>query len=155
MAQTLNINQEQILPIPGEIDIQLSESGIFTAIVDAAQATALKPGMPVKLQSTNTGPMPKVLAAGQDDAQIGVVAYIVKDATFVAGDKIEISFFGGNVMWVQATAVAITPGTQVESDATGLLVQAYSSHKVRGIALDYFPASGMGRMIQLGVLQSA
>ncbi len=151
MGQTININQEQILPIPGEIDIQTMENGYFTAIVDAAQATALKPGMAVKLQSTNTGPYPKVLAAGQDDAQIGMVAYIVKDI----GDKVEVVFFGGAVIWMQATAVAITPGTQVEMDSTNLLVQAYSSHKVRGIALDYFAASGMGRIIQLGILQSA
>lgn len=155
MAQSLNINQQDILPIPGEIDIQTMQNGYFTAIVDAAQATALKPGMVVKLQSTNTGPFPKVLAAAVSDAGIGIVAFITKDTSFVAGDKVEIVYFGGNVIWMQSTAVAITPGAQLESDATNLLVQAYTSNKVRGIALDYFPASGMGRMIQLGVLQSA
>lgn len=155
MSQTLNINQEQIVPIPGELDIQSMQNGYITCIVDAAQATALKPGMAVKLQSTNTGPYPKVLAAGVDDVAHGLVAYIVKDTTFVAGDKVEIVFFGGNIIWMQATAVAITPGTQLQSDATNLLVEAYTSHKVRGYALDYFAASGMGRMIQLGILQSA
>lgn len=155
MGQTLNINQQDILPIPGEIDIQTMANGYFNAIVDAAQATPLKPGMPVKLQTTNTGPMPKVLAAGQDDVACGIVAYIVKDTTFNAGDKVEIVFFGGVVIWVQATAVAINPQAQLESDATGLLVQAYSSHKVRGYALDYMAANAMGRMVQLGILQSA
>lgn len=155
MGQTLNINQQDILPIPGELDIQTMQNGYFTAIVDSSQATALKPGQPVKLLSSNTGPMPKVVAAGQNDVAHGLVAYVVKDAQFVAGDKVEIVFFGGNVIWLQATAVAILPGTQLENDATTLLVQAYSSNKVRGYALDYFPASGMGRMIQLGILQSA
>lgn len=155
MAQNLNINQQDILPIPGEIDIQTMQNGYFTAIVDSSQATALKPGQAVKLVTTNTGPMPKVVAAAQSDVAIGIVAYIVKDGTFVAGDKIEITFFGGAVIWMQSTAVAINPQTQLENDATGLLVQAYSSNKVRGVALDYFPASGMGRMIQLGILQSA
>lgn len=154
MGQTLNINQQDILPIPGELDIQTMQNGVFTAIVDAAQATALKPGQFVKLQSTNTGPMPKVVAAAQSDAAIGMVAYIVKDTTFVAGDKVEIVFFGGNVIWLQATAVAITPGTQVESDSTGLLIQAITSNPARGIALDYFAASGMGRIIQLGTLNT-
>lgn len=155
MAQTLNINQQDILPIPGELDIQTMQNGYFNAIVDAAQATALKPGQAVKFQTTNQGPMPKVLAAGQDDVACGIVAYIVKDTTFNAGDRVEIVFFGGNVIWMQSTAVAINAGVQLENDATGLLVQAYSSHKVRGYALDYFPASSMGRMIQLGILQSA
>lgn len=152
MSQTLNINQQNILPIPGEIDIQLSKSGIFSAIVSTGP---LKAGQFVKLDSTNTGPYPKVVAAGQSDQADGMVSYIVKDATFATGDKVEISFFGGNVVWQQATAVAITPGTQVESDSTGLLVQAQSANKVRGIALDYFAASGMGRIIQTQPLVSA
>lgn len=155
MSQTLNINQQEILPVPGEIDIITTQSGIITVIVDSSQATALKAGQPVKFVTSNTGPYPKVVAAGQDDVAAGIVAYNVKQASYSAGDKMDIVFFGGNVVWMQATAVAITPGTQLESDATGLLVQAYSSHKVRGYALDYFAASGMGRMIQLGVLQSA
>jgi hypothetical protein len=155
MGLTLNANQQDMLPIPGEIDIQTMQNGYVTCIVDAAQATTLKPGMAVKLQSTNTGLFPKVLAAGVGDVAFGIVAYIVKDTTFNAGDKVEIVFFGGNVIWMQATAVAIVPGAQLESDATNLLVQAYTSNKVRGYALDYFPASGMGRMIQLGILQSA
>lgn len=155
MAQSLNINQQDILPIPGELDIMSMQNGYITCLVDATQATALKPGMAVKLYASNTGPMPKVVAAGQNDAAHGLVAYIAKDTTFVAGDKIEIVFFGGNIIWMQATAVAITPGTQVESDSTNLLVQAYSSNKVRGYALDYFAASAMGRIIQLGILQSA
>lgn len=155
MAQSLNINQQDILPIPGELDIMSMQNGYITCIVDASQATALKAGQPVKLYTSNTGPMPKVVAAGQNDVAHGLVAYIVKDTTFSAGDKVEVVFFGGNIIWMQATAVAISPGAQLENDATTLLVQAYSSNKVRGYALDYFPASGMGRMIQLGILQSA
>lgn len=155
MGQNLNINQQDILPVPGEIDIQTMQNGYFTALVDTSQATALKAGQFVKFLSSNTGPYPKVVAAGQTDVACGMIAYITKDSSFNAGDKVEISFFGGLVIWQQATAVAITPGTQVESDATGLLVQAYTSNKVRGYALDYFPASGMGRIIQLGILQSA
>lgn len=155
MVQQLDINQQDILPIPGEIDIQTMSNGYFTAIVDSSQATAIKAGQPVKLLASNTGPCPRIVAAAQNDVACGIVAYITKGATFVAGDKIEIAFFGGLVIFVQATAVAITPGTQMESDATGLLYQAYTSNKVRGYALDYFPASGVARMIQLGILQSA
>ncbi len=151
MSVTLNINQEQIVPIPGLIDIETMQNGYFTAIA----SEAMKAGQFVKFTSGNTTPYPKVSLAGQDDVQCGMVAYITKDATFASGDKVEIAFFGGLVVFQQATAVAIVPGAQVESDATGLLVQAYSSHKVRGYALDYFPASGTARIIQLGVLQSA
>lgn len=155
MSQTLNINQTAITPVVGMIDINTMESGIFTAIVDSTQATALVAGQPVKFVTTNTGPYPKVVAAAQGDVACGMVAYITKDSSFVAGDKLDIAFFGGLVIFQQATAVAITPGTQVESDSTGLLIQAYSSHPVRGYALDYFAASGVARIIQLGILQSA
>ena len=151
MTVNLNINQQDILPIPGMIDIKTTEAGIITVMVDASQATPLKAGQFVKLVTSNTGPYPKVAAAGQTDVAIGMIPYVVKDATFNAGDKMDIVFFGGDVIYVQATAVAITPGTQLESDTTGLLVQAYTSNKVRGIALDYFAASAVGRMIQFPI----
>lgn len=149
MSQSLNINQQEILPIPGEIDIQTMQNGAFTAIVTTGP---LKAGQFVKLDNTNTGPFPKVVAAAQGDQAIGMVAYIVKDATFATGDKVQIVGFIGNVVFQQATAVAIVPGTQVESDATGLLVQAQSANKVRGITLDYFPASGVARIFQTSQL---
>ncbi len=151
MGQNLNINQFDIVPVPGMVDINTTESGIFTAIANGT----LKSGQYIKLDATNTGPYPKVTAAAVSDQANGMVVYNVKDSTVGAGDKVDIIYFGGNVIWQQATAVAIVPGAQVQSDATGLLVEAYTSNKVRGIALDYFPASGMGRIIQLGVLQSA
>lgn len=149
MGQNLNINQQEILPIPGEIDIQTMQNGYFTAIITTGP---LKAGQFVKLDNANTGPYPKVVAAGQGDQAIGMVAYIAKDATFATGDRVEVVFFGGAVIWQQATAVAIVPGVQVESDATGLLIQLQSANKVRGIALDYFAASAMGRIIQTAQL---
>ena len=149
MSQLININQQEILPIPGEIDIQTQQNGYFTAIVTTGP---LKAGQFVKLDNTNTGVYPKVVAAAQGDQAIGMVAYITKDATFATGDKVEITGFVGNVVFQQATAVAIVPGTQVESDSTGLLIQAQSANKVRGIALDYFPASGVGRIFQTSQL---
>jgi hypothetical protein len=155
MGQTLNINQQDILPVPGLIDIQTMQNGYFTAIIDAAQATPLKAGQWVKFQTTNQGPYPKVIAAAVGDVACGMIAFITKQATFNAGDRVEICFFGGLVVWQQATAVAINAGTQVESGADTLTVQASSGQKIRGYALDYFPASGMGRIIQLGILQSA
>lgn len=152
MGQTLNSNQFDVVPVPGLIEFN---TRIITCQVDATQATALKNGQFVKFYASNTGNYPKVVAAGVSDQANGMVVYNVKDTTFSAGDNVDIVFFGGSIIWLQATAVAIAPGTQVQSDATGLLVEAYTSNKVRGIALDYFPASGMGRIIQLGVLQSA
>jgi hypothetical protein len=154
MGINLDINQQGILPIPGMIDAQTMRNGYFTAIVDVSQATALKAGQRVKLLSTNTGPMPKVVAANQGDVAHGIIAYIAKDATFNAGDRVEVVYFGGNVIWLQATAVAITPGQQLEADSTLLLVQANTSNPVLGYALDYFAASGIGRVIQLGVLNA-
>ena len=148
MAQNLNINQQEILPIPGLIDIQTMQNGYFTAVASAA----LKAGQPVILDNTVTGPFPKVTTCPQGTKAIGIVAFITKDATFAIGDKVEVVFFGGAVIWLQATAVAIVPGTQVESDVTGLLVQATSGNPIRGIALDYFAASGKGRIIQLAPL---
>jgi hypothetical protein len=145
MGQNININQQGILPIPGQIDIQTMQNGYFTAIVLTGPLVA---GQFVILDNTNTGPYPRVIACPQGTKAIGMVAYITKDATFATGDKVEIVFFGGAVIWQQATAVAIVPGAQVESDSTGQLVEVQSANPTRGIALDYFPASGMGRIIQ-------
>lgn len=155
MSQSLNINQEKILPVPGQIDIQTMQSGLITVMVDSTQATALKAGQFVKLVTSNTGPYPKVVAAGQNDVAIGFIPWVVKDASFSAGEKLQIQFFGGVVFWEQATAVAINPGTQVESDATGLLIQASSGNKIRGLSLDYFAASGLGRIIQFPIALAA
>jgi hypothetical protein len=154
MSQNLNINQQGLLPIPGQIDIATMRNGIITCMVDPSQATALVAGQFVQFYSSNTLPYPTVIAAPQNGVAHGLVAYVVKDASFNARDKLNIAFFGGLVVWVQATAVALTPGQQVESDSTGVLVQAHSSNPVRGYMLDYTVASGMGRMIQLGLLNA-
>lgn len=154
MAQTLNINQQAMFALIGQIDIHTQANGVITAIVDSTQASALKTGQYVKLVTTNTGPLPKVVAAGQTDVANGLIVFQPKGSSFVANDRVDIMFFGGNIVWMQATAVAIVPGAQVESDSTGLLIQASSGNKVRGVALDYFPASGTGRMIQLGYLNA-
>lgn len=155
MGQNLNINQQGILPVPGMIDIQTMQNGYFTAIIDSSQATALKAGQFVKFfNQTASAVLPHVVAAAQGDVACGMIAFIAKNATFNAYDRVEVTFFGGLVIWQQATAVAIVPGAQVESDSTGLLVQAITSNPARGYALDYFAASGMGRIFQLGILQT-
>jgi Uncharacterized conserved protein (DUF2190) len=143
----LNINQETIVPVLGLIDLQLPQGTVLDCQVSPNQSGAIVAGQFVALDTTVTpvvGGLPQIIAATQSVEALGFIPFNTKIDTFNPGDVLEISI--GGVVWLQATAVAITPGTIVESDSTGLLVQAYSSHSKRGMALDYAAASAMLRV---------
>lgn len=137
----LNINQFSQVPIRGQLDLQISKSGVLTGQISVNETNTLKAGDKVKLDSANTGPIPQFLLAANEDPAIGFLAYDVKRATAVAGDAVEVTFKGGAVMWMVAGA-AIVPGAlvQQQADTVGSKVITLASDKQSGIALD--PASG-------------
>lgn len=144
----LNPNQFAQVPIRGQLDLQIQASGGISGQISADETAILQAGDAVKLDSTNTGNIPKFLLAGDDDDAVGQISYDTKQAVYVAGNAVQVAFFGGPVMFVVAAA-AITPGAKVEQvgDAVGAKFQTISSHKQRGIALD--PAAADGSIFRM------
>lgn len=144
----LNINQFNQVPIRGQLDLQISKSGVISGQVSVNETNVLLAGCKLKLDDANTGPMPQFLLADDDEAAIGNLVFDVKKASPVAGDAIEVAFFGGPVMWMTAAA-AIVPGALVENAASTAAskVQTKASNKQSGVALD--PASGDGVLLRV------
>ena len=142
----LNINQQSMTPVVGLLAMELPAGGVISGQVSANQATALVPGQFVKLDTTITaGSVLQFVAAAQGDKAYGFLPFNVKTGSFTKGDRVEVVRYG--VVYLQNTsAAAITQGAQVESDTTGLLIEALNSGSLRGVSLDYIPASGVGRV---------
>lgn len=152
---TVNINQFDQQPVRGELDLQIQKSGVIQGIISANQATALKAGDFVKLDSAiTTGKLPQFIAAAASDSSMFALAFDAKKATFVAGDSCQVTFFGGPVMWVVANAT-ISMGAAVESvGGSGTNVQTLAAAKQRGVALDPGVANQLMRIILTNALQS-
>ena len=153
----LNINQFKQTPVRGQLDLQIQKSGIIQGQVSTNQATSLKAGDFVKLDTAvTTGQFPSfIIASNSADSTMFCIAQNVKKNTFVSFDVIDVTFFGGPVMWMTVTGV-VACGSLVESVSglTGANVQVQSSNKIRGILLDPSPATGtLCRVIILNVAQ--
>ncbi len=134
MPQLLNPNAfDQTGVIRGFIDWSIQKSGVLSAMVSANQATALKPGDPVKLDSAATGNTPQFVAAAASDAKAFYVTASENKSSFVAGDIIEVAGHFGPIMWMLAEAT-IAMGATVEQNANGN-VQTLNTGKPRGMAL--------------------
>lgn len=142
----VNINQFQQTPVRGELDLQISKSGVISGVVSENQVGSLTAGSPVKLDATITaGNLPRFVAAAAGDLAIGYIAHNVKRDTLVASDPCEVAFFGGPVMWMVAETT-IAPQDQLEQNANGN-VQPLAAGSFRGIALDPGVAGGLLRVI--------
>lgn len=130
----------------GMIDL-MTEPTTISVVVDSTQATALYPGMPVKMVD-GTSKIPTVIGCSADTDQVlGFINYNVKNRSFVAGDTMEISM-NGNVMYLYASA-AIARGAQVcvttaAQSSVGPLV---STARIVGWAVD--KASAQGALIRV------
>lgn len=153
----LNPNMFEQVPVRGYPDLRISKRGVLSGQISPNQATNLKAGDFVKLDNTITaGTLPQFVKAASTDIAFGVLLATVQSATFgpsgnAAGalDKVEVMFLTGEVYWANADVTAIIPGNPVESNANGN-VQALgtgSGFSQRGIALDYIPANGIGRVM--------
>lgn len=152
---TIAINQFTQTPVRGQVENNQPVL-VLNAQVSANQATSLKAGDIVTLDTAITvGPGQPLQVIAQGTAVgIGAIVHSAKADTWVAGDMIEILTWG--VMWLLNTAVAIAPMAAVEDNGSGL-VQAFASasQKKIGIAVDYVPASTLGRYFIFGPVSSA
>jgi len=150
-----SINQFTQAPVRGQVEHQQT-AVVMTMQVSANQATALKAGDLVTLDTAVTvGPgQPLQIIAQGTAVAIGVIAHNIQGDTFSAGAMVEVLVLG--VVWLLNTAVAIAPMAAVEDNGSGL-VQAYASasQKKIGIAVDYVPASTLGRYLIIGPMSSA
>lgn len=126
MGSQINItNQERITPILGMLDFnQPGTATILDAIVSPNQATALQPGMPVKLDTTVTVPgVWQVVAATNTDIPWGMAIYTVRKNTLSAQDQVKVAIpgVGGNPIIWHVAGAAITLGQYLQYNTTGAI----------------------------------
>lgn len=149
------INQFAQTPVRGQVEM-LQSPLVLTVQVSANQATSLKAGDMVTLDTAivvGPGQPLQVIAQGTAVA-LGTIAHSVQKDTYVAGDMLQVLVWG--IVWLANTAVAIAPMAAVEDNGSGL-VQAFASasQKKIGIAVDYVPATTLGRYLIFGPVSSA
>lgn len=138
----LNQNQFAQIPVQGQLDLLSSRGNTLACQVDDTSAGSLVAGQAVKMVD-EAGGVPKVVECDADSNDIlGFINYSPKDSDFDAGDKVEISFGRGAVMYMTASA-AIARGAKV------MIVSASSKVATRagsgiyiGRALDKASADG-------------
>lgn len=152
---TININQFAQTPVRGELDLQITKSGVIQGMISNNQAGTLVAGDAVKLDSAITsGQFPQFIAAAASDSSMFFLVNDPKKSSFVALDQCQITFFGGPVMWMVANGT-IAPGAAVENTGgSGTNVQTLAAAKQRGIALDPGVASALIRIIITNATQS-
>lgn len=142
----LNLNQREQVAIAGQLDLQISRSGIISGVVAASETGGLAAGQSVKLDSSNTGAEVKFVACAYDAVAIGFVIRDIQKSVYAAGDAIQVAGAFGPVMFLVADET-ITAGEVVEiNDSTGY-VRAASAGKKRGIAIDHATVGQLTRVI--------
>jgi hypothetical protein len=142
---TLNLNQREQVAIKGQLDLQISRSGILSGVIDASQTDDVVAGQSAKLYASNTGAEVKFVAAAATDVAIGLFVRDIQKSSMSAGDAVQVAGSFGPVMWLEA-AETVTPGERVEVSSTGT-VQAVSAGKCRGIVIDYATVGNLTRVI--------
>lgn len=134
-------NQFAQTPEKGMMDLRFNP-GVISAQVDSSAVGSLVPGQAVKMVDS-AGGVPKVLSCSADtDDVFGFVNYSIKDQSFGADAKLEISSMRDNVMYMEAAA-AIARNAKVMIVVAGQKVATATSGKtVVGRALDKATAAG-------------
>ncbi len=138
---TLNQNQFTQIAVQGMLDLRFNASTI-SCEMDTTTAGAIVPGTAVKIVNS-AGGIPKVVECDIDTNDVfGFINYDLKQKTFNAFDRVEVSFFRGNVMYMTASA-AISRNAQVAIViANDKIVTATSTQRIVGRALDKAAADG-------------
>lgn len=150
MSQYVNQNQFELKPLKGALDLAINSTRVISGVVSANQATALLPGQRVKLDTTAQVFTPSFVAAGDNEAAIGVVVYNSRNASsLTAGRPVEVAGAFGPVMWMEAGSTFAAGDTVYQ---TGVTVDSTSgSHKKAGIALD--GASAIGDLCRVIIIE--
>lgn len=163
---TTFINQFRQSVYPGQPDLQISASRVFSAILSPNQTTALVAGARVKLDAANTQPtMPQVLGVADNADAIGVIIKTIKNGIAqpnlggagTPGEIVEVMYFAGPCLWEVANDT-IAPMDQLECATVTISGQDYpffqplDTGKIAGLALDPAVQNGVFRMFVLSGL---
>lgn len=155
---TLNINSFGQVAVRGQLDQQISRSGVVQGMVSAANTTTpIDAGDAVDLDPAVTVVgAPQFITALNSDSSFGYMIFDPKSAGVLTPGFIQVAMnFVGPVMWLVA-AGTINPGAAVEQAASGGDVVAYgtSTSKLRGWALDPGSVGQLMRVILAGGAKS-
>ena len=135
------MNQFIQSPEQGQLDLKFNPNSI-SCQVDVSSAGSLLPGQAVKMVDS-VGGVPKVVecAADEDDV-FGFINYDIKSKSFSALDKVEISAFAGNVMFMTASAAIARNAEVMIVVASKKVALATLANRIVGRALDKATADG-------------
>ena len=148
----LNPNQFAQIAVQGQVDLLGGPSNIISAAVSANASGSNVPfiaGQAVKLDTTNTGGIPKLLPlTALTDVPYGFVTFSIKNINRPVGTNFELAL-AGTYMHMTASAT-ITPGQQLEYDYTTNTVKPWAGvNPIIGTAFDY--ASGSGSLLRVKI----
>jgi len=147
LPESQDINQFEITPFLGMVDLKVGTTNVTAAAIASTQATPLYAGSFVNIANDSQGiPTVSGIAADTDNAW-GVICYDIKSKQYNAGARAEIAQ-AGTCIWLYATT-AIARGAQVSPDVTsqGAVQAATGSDAIVGVAFD--SAAGYGQLIRV------
>jgi len=153
-----NLNQFKQSAVKGEMDLQIMGSGVISGVVSENQATALKPGDKVTVDTAADIFVPSFVKAAYNASALGIVIYTSRKSPSAysadTGEALEVSLLLGRVPVIYLeTSAAVTAGARVEYNSSDLVTTYGSSNKAIGYALD--GASGAGKLIRVMLTQQA
>lgn len=140
-------NQFKQSPVKGQLDLRLNIQTLGVQ-VGPDFVGSLTPGQAVKIVDSPAGGVPKVTACTVDEDDVyGFVNYDPRTNSYGANDYLSISFFKGNVMYMEADA-ALGRNVEVMIVVTGSKVTtATSTNRIVGRTID--KASAQGDLIRV------
>jgi hypothetical protein len=148
----LNINQFQQSVAKGMLDLKHGSTNVLACQINSGSAGGLVAGQAMKIVNV-VGGIPDIIecTAATDDV-FGVIAYDIKDTTFNAGDKVEVAFDTGTIIYMQASA-AIAANAKLMYVVSGQQVAtATTGNTLIGRALD--EATAAGQLIRVRMMLS-
>ena len=130
---TYDQNQFALAPVKGQVDMH-RPGGSVSCIVDASSGTLVAGQAVIIVDSTDKIPHIKGVAATTDNV-LGFVGFEQKDASFVAGDRVEISL-DGEIMYMEAGAAFAKLTELMVVVAGSKVVTATQNNRVIGWAFD-------------------
>lgn len=125
----------------GALDLQFNPQ-VISVQVDSSQATALVPGQAVKMVDSANG-VPKVIAAAADEDDVfGFVVYDIRRVSFPALSYVEVAFFRGSVMYMEASAAIARWAQVMIVVASQKVMTVTATNRIVGRALDKAAADG-------------
>lgn len=138
---TVNQNQFQQSVVKGQLDLRMSPS-VLSCRVKSDEAAPLVPGQAVTVVDSGGGTPEVTAATGAGDDIFGFVSYNPKQASYSAGEALEIVFGHGSVQYMEASA-AVARNAEVAIVVTDQKVKtAVATERVVGRALDKASADG-------------